>query len=71
MEEIAVRTAGDLAKGTLKIKREKSFTDNMLASALKVGFVRNQILGKARGAVMKQTNGLYPAPLKVRLMIAN
>ena len=28
-------------------------------------FVRNYVLGQARKMVMKQTNGLYPAPLKI------
>ena len=28
-------------------------------------YVRNYVLGQARKMVMKQTNGLYPAPLKI------
>jgi len=65
LEEVAVRTAENLANGSLKIKREKSLSDNVLDSALKVGFVKDQIFNKAKGQVMKQTNGLYPAPLKI------
>ena len=71
LEEVAVRTAENLANGSLKIKREKSLSDNVLDSALKVGFVKDQIFNKAKGQVMKQTNGLYPAPLKVRTLIIN
>lgn len=32
---------------------------------MKVGFLRDKVLGKAREMVMKQTKGLYPAPLKI------
>lgn len=28
-------------------------------------YVRNYVLSQARKMVMKQTNGLYPAPLKI------
>ena len=28
-------------------------------------YVRNYVLGQAKKMVMKQTNGLYPAPLKI------
>ena len=28
-------------------------------------WVRNYVLKTAKGKVMKQTNGLYPAPLKI------
>lgn len=28
-------------------------------------YIRNYVLSKARKMVMKQTNGLYPAPLKI------
>lgn len=28
-------------------------------------YVRNYVLAQARKMVMKQTNGLYPAPLKI------
>lgn len=29
------------------------------------GFVRNQIYNTVHGKVMKQSKGLYPAPLKI------
>ena len=40
----------------------KGVTENLL---LKVGFVRNFALKKARDKVMELTNGVYPAPLKI------
>ena len=67
LEEVAIQTAGNLAQGNLKIKREKSLVDKLTASALKYNLVKDQIFNKAKGQVMKQTNGLYPAPLKVGL----
>ncbi|OTF80636.1 hypothetical protein BLA29_015436, partial [Euroglyphus maynei] len=32
---------------------------------MKIGFLRDKVLGKAREMVMKQTKGLYPSPLKI------
>lgn len=40
--------------------------DKVMSFALKYNLVKDQIFKKARDGVMKQTNGLYPAPLKVR-----
>jgi hypothetical protein len=65
LENVAVKVAADLAAGTLKVNRTKSFQSRLLALALKLGPVKNQIFKKAKGQVMKQTNGLYPAPLRV------
>ncbi|XP_046442929.1 trifunctional enzyme subunit alpha, mitochondrial-like [Daphnia pulex] len=65
LEEVAVRTAGNLASGSLKVKREKPITDRLFAAALKYNLVKDQIFQKAKAKVMKQTNGLYPAPLKI------
>lgn len=66
---MAVRTAENLASGTLKAKREKPMTDRIVAAALKYNFVKDYIFNKARAQVMKQTNGLYPAPLKVKSLV--
>nr|CAG4642318.1 EOG090X01G2 [Evadne anonyx] len=65
LEEVAVRTASDLAKGTLKVKREPSLVNKLTAYALKFGFARDFIFNKAKGQIYKSTNGLYPAPLKI------
>ena len=32
---------------------------------MSIDFVKDQIFKKAKSQVMKQTNGLYPAPLKI------
>jgi enoyl-CoA hydratase/long-chain 3-hydroxyacyl-CoA dehydrogenase len=66
LEEVAVQAARQIATGELKVNRDKKgLVDKVLNIALKYEFVRNQIFGKAKDAVMKQTGGLYPAPLKV------
>ncbi|XP_035214897.1 trifunctional enzyme subunit alpha, mitochondrial-like [Stegodyphus dumicola] len=65
LEEVAVKIASDLAAKKMKIDRSVSLTDRLLKMALSIGFVREQIFKKARQQVMKQTNGLYPAPLKI------
>ena len=65
LEEIAIQAAKDLASGKLKLNRKRPLTERLLRSAMKIGFVRRMIFDKARQQVMKQTNGLYPAPLKI------
>ena len=65
LENVAVETAANLAAGKLKVNRTKPLTDRLLSSALSIGMVKDKIFEKAKTQVMKQTNGLYPAPLKV------
>ncbi len=70
LEEVAVQTASSLANGTLKVDRaKKGLVAKVTDFVMGIGFVRDKIFEKARGTVMKQTNGLYPAPLKVRVSI--
>lgn len=64
--EVAVETAKNLAKGDLKVNRgPKNMMDKVMATALKYDFVKNYVFNKAKEQVMKQTNGVYPAPLKI------
>lgn len=66
LEEVAIKTAKDLANGTLKINRgPKSLQEKLLGYALSYNFVKDQIFKKAQAQVMKMTGGLYPAPLKI------
>lgn len=69
LEEVAVETARDLASGALpKPSRERKWT-NMAGIkynlTTKQKYVRNYVFEQARKMVMKQTNGLYPAPFKI------
>lgn len=66
LEEVAVKTARQLATGQLKVDRtKKGLVDKIMNMALKYDFVKDQIFNKAKGQVMKMTGGLYPAPLKI------
>lgn len=69
LEDVAVQTADQLSSGSLKLpSRTKSWTSvkglghNL---PLSVGPVRDFVFKKATETVMKKTNGLYPAPLKI------
>ncbi|TGZ47655.1 trifunctional enzyme subunit alpha, mitochondrial [Temnothorax longispinosus] len=66
LEETAVKTAQDIASGRLKIERgPKSLMDKITQQILSINFVKDQVFKKAKAQVMKMTNGLYPAPLKI------
>lgn len=66
LEEVAVKAAKDLASGDLKAKRgPKNLMEKVMGTAFQYDFVKDQVFKKARGQVMKQTNGLYPAPLRI------
>lgn len=66
LEEIAIRTAKDIANGNLKVDRNpKTIQNKVLNYALTFEFVKNQIFSRAKAQVMKMTGGLYPAPLKI------
>lgn len=65
LEEISIDVAKQLAAGKLKVNRKKSLPDQILGYALKYNWVKDQIFGKAKAQVMKMSQGLYPAPLRV------
>ena len=43
----------------------KNNIQKITAAALNYDFAKDFVFNKAKGQVMKQTNGLYPAPLKI------
>ncbi|KAG8180766.1 hypothetical protein JTE90_026236 [Oedothorax gibbosus] len=65
LEEVAVQVALDLVKKKGKVDRSKSLMQKLMKAAMNTNFVRNQIFTRAKQQVMKQTNGLYPSPLKI------
>lgn len=66
LEETAIKTAKDLASGNLKVNRgPKSLVEKITNLVLSVDYIKDQVFKKAKAQVMKQTNGLYPAPLKI------
>lgn len=67
LEEVAVNVAKQISGGKLTIDRasKKGLVDKALGFALKYDWVKDQIFSRAKAQVMKQSGGLYPAPLKV------
>jgi len=67
LENIAINTAKQLGEGTMKLpnRAPKNFTEKATKAAFGVGQVKDYVFNQAKGKVMKQTNGLYPAPLKI------
>jgi 3-hydroxyacyl-CoA dehydrogenase/enoyl-CoA hydratase/3-hydroxybutyryl-CoA epimerase len=61
MKEIGVIKALELAKKGYKRKRKRSAMDAFLESSLG----RRMVFKQARQMVMRQTRGLYPAPLEI------
>ncbi len=69
LEEVAIETAKGLVSGAVKMPSRQYKWTNMKGFQYNLtrnqGYVRNYVLGQARKMVMKQTGGLYPAPLKI------
>ncbi|KAF5288626.1 hypothetical protein FQR65_LT11997 [Abscondita terminalis] len=66
LEDTAVTVAKQIASGKLKVDRQKkSLGDKVLNFLLQYNWVKDKIFEKARAQVMKQSGGLYPAPLKI------
>ncbi len=65
LEEVAVETTKGLVKNGLPKEKKKSFQRNLTDKALGFDFIRNYVFEQAKAKVMKQTKGLYPAPIKI------
>lgn len=66
LKETAIKVAQDLASGTVRPKRgPKTLVEKVTAAALQYDWPKDQVFKRAKAAVMKQTGGLYPAPLKI------
>ncbi|KAE9419060.1 hypothetical protein Angca_003395, partial [Angiostrongylus cantonensis] len=65
-EKVAVDTARELGKGSLKISRRRPLIENIMQKVMTNSFVLDNVVMKmARDKVMKQTAGNYPAPLRI------
>ena len=65
---IATNTAKQLGNGTMKLPKRgvpKNFQEKATNAAFGVAQIKDYVFNQAKGKVMKQTNGLYPAPLKI------
>jgi len=68
LEQVAIGVARDLGNGTMKKPKRgpKTLMDKITKQALTLEPVKNYVFDQqAKGKVMKMTNGLYPAPLKI------
>lgn len=65
LEEVAIKAAKDLASGSLKPNRKKSLVEKITRFALKYKYPQDFVFNKAKETVMKMTQGVYPAPLKI------
>ena len=66
LEEVAIKLAKGLADGSVKkTQRKLNLVDKITNFLLKYPQGQDYVLKQARGKVMKQTQGLYPAPLKI------
>ena len=62
LKDVAIKKVRELAKKKVKRKRKRSFIDFLLESN---PLGRNVVFSQARKMVMRQTRGLYPAPLEL------
>merc|ERR1719384_1436503 len=68
LEQVAVDLARNIADEKVKIPargKPKNLVEKITKLALQYDFAKDIVFNKAKGQVMKQTNGLYPAPLKI------
>jgi enoyl-CoA hydratase/long-chain 3-hydroxyacyl-CoA dehydrogenase len=66
LEEVAVMRAGQLADKTYKVSRKRPLVENLTRKAIcSFSPARDFVFNKAKGQVMKMTNGLYPSPLRI------
>ncbi|XP_068437005.1 hydroxyacyl-CoA dehydrogenase trifunctional multienzyme complex subunit alpha b [Clinocottus analis] len=65
LEEVAIEYARGIVKGKIPIRKKKGRMDEIQNYVMSFEFIRNQIYKTVHGKVMKQSKGLYPAPLKI------
>ncbi|KAA0711336.1 Trifunctional enzyme subunit alpha, mitochondrial TP-alpha [Triplophysa tibetana] len=65
LEDIAVDIARGIANKKIKLTKEKGTVEKIQDYVMSFPFVRNQIYNTVEKKVMKQSKGLYPAPLKI------
>ncbi|KAG7460780.1 hypothetical protein MATL_G00202560 [Megalops atlanticus] len=65
LEEVAVSFAKDIANKKIPLTKEKGLMQKVQDFVMGIPLVRQQIYKTVKGKVMKQSKGLYPAPLKI------
>nr|XP_057912460.1 hydroxyacyl-CoA dehydrogenase trifunctional multienzyme complex subunit alpha b [Doryrhamphus excisus] len=65
LEEVAIECARGIVGKKIPLRKEKSTMQKIQDYVMSFEMVRNQIYKTVHGKVMKQSKGLYPAPLKI------
>ncbi|KAK3522688.1 hypothetical protein QTP86_029536, partial [Hemibagrus guttatus] len=65
LEEVAVGVAKGLTNKKVTVEKKKGLMQKLQDSVMGLAFVRKQIYNTVTKKVMKQTKGLYPAPLNI------
>ncbi|KAK5886701.1 hypothetical protein CesoFtcFv8_017706 [Champsocephalus esox] len=65
LEEVAIQCARGIVNKTINLSKKKGPMEKVQDYVMSFEFVRNQIYKTVHGKVMKQSKGLYPAPLKI------
>lgn len=65
LEEVAVGLAKGLANKQVSVAKKKGLMQKVQDMVMGIPLVRKQIYKTVNGKVMKQSKGLYPAPLKI------
>ncbi|KAJ8033396.1 Trifunctional enzyme subunit alpha, mitochondrial [Holothuria leucospilota] len=65
LEKVAVQAAKDLVAKKIKTTKDKGLMQKLQDAVMDTSFVQNQIYKRVHGMVMKNSKGLYPAPLKI------
>jgi len=66
LEEVAIQTAQGLANGSIKkVRRSPSLMERAIGFMLKYERGRKYFINQVKTKVMKQTSGVYPAPLRI------
>uniref|UniRef100_A0A8B9L7F7 Trifunctional enzyme subunit alpha, mitochondrial n=1 Tax=Astyanax mexicanus TaxID=7994 RepID=A0A8B9L7F7_ASTMX len=65
LEEVAIECARGIVNKKIPLTKEKGMMQKVQDYVMSFPFVRNQIYNTVQKKVMKQTKGLYPAPLNI------
>ncbi|KAG9268504.1 trifunctional enzyme subunit alpha, mitochondrial-like [Astyanax mexicanus] len=65
LEEVAIECARGIVNKKIPLTKEKGMMQKVQDYVMGFPFVRNQIYNTVQKKVMKQTKGLYPAPLNI------
>lgn len=65
LENVAITVCKKLADKEMKIERKRPLQERLFRDAMKIQFLRDKVMTKARDEVNKFAKGNYPAPLKI------